>query len=84
MDLTAWIGYGAGFLTTLAFVPQVAQIWRSRSARDISLHTFGVFTIGITLWLAFGILRQEWPIVVWNGITLLLSATILGMKLRFG
>ena len=83
MDLTAWIGYGAGFLTTLAFVPQVAQIWRSRSARDISLHTFGVFTIGITL-LAFGILRQEWPIVLWNGITLLLSATILGMKLRFG
>jgi len=84
MDYAAWIGYGAGFLTTLAFVPQVLQIWRSRSARDISLHTFGVFTIGIALWLAFGILRHEWPIVLWNGITLVLSGTILGMKLRFG
>jgi len=84
MDHAAWIGYVAGFLTTLAFVPQVAQIWRSRSARDISLHTFGVFTVGITLWLVFGILKQEWPIVLWNGITLVLSATILGMKLRFG
>ena len=84
MTLTAWIGYGAGFLTTLAFVPQVAHIWKSRSARDISLHTFAVFTVGITLWLVFGILKEEWPIVLWNGITLVLAGTILGMKLRFG
>ena len=79
-----WVGYGAGLLTTFAFVPQARQIWRSRSARDISLQTFSVFTIGVGLWLVFGILRAEWPIVLWNAVTFLLAAAILAMKLRFG
>jgi len=84
MDLSTSVGLVAGFLTTVAFVPQVAKIWRARSARDISLHTFATFTAGVALWLGYGILRDEAPIIVWNAITLALAATILGMKLRFG
>jgi len=84
MDLSNAIGLLAGFLTTIAFVPQVAKIWRARSARDLSLHTFATFTAGVALWLAYGIVRNEAPIIVWNAITLALAATILGMKLRFG
>lgn len=84
MDLSTCVGLVAGFLTTVAFVPQVAKIWRARSARDISLHTFATFTAGVALWLGYGILRDEAPIIVWNAITLALAATILGMKLRFG
>ena len=82
-DPAAWIGYVAGLLTTLAFVPQAWYIWRTRSTRDVSLHTFSVFTVGITLWLAYGVLKGEWPIVLWNGVTLLLAIAILVMKLRF-
>ena len=84
MEITAAIGTLAGFLTTIAFVPQVLRVWRSRSARDLSLHTFATFTAGVALWLAYGILRDEAPIIVWNAVTLALAATILGMKLRFG
>jgi MtN3 and saliva related transmembrane protein len=84
MDISTSVGLVAGFLTTVAFVPQVARIWRARSARDISLHTFVTFTIGVALWMVYGILRNEPPIIVWNAITLALAATILGMKLRFG
>ena len=79
----ALVGYVAGFLTTLAFVPQVLHIWRTRSARDISLHTFSAFTVGIFLWLVYGILKSEWPIVISNGITFVLAGAILAMKLRF-
>jgi len=84
MDLPTTIGLAAGFLTTIAFVPQVLHVWRARSARDLSLHTFATFTAGVALWLAYGILKNEPPIIVWNAITLALAATILGMKLRFG
>jgi MtN3 and saliva related transmembrane protein len=84
MDIATTTGALAGFLTTIAFVPQVARIYRTRSARDISLHTFATFTVGVALWLAYGILRDETPIIVWNAITLALAAAILGMKLRFG
>ena len=84
MDSTSVIGFAAGLLTTLAFVPQVVKIWRSRSAADVSLAAFIAFTLGVGLWFAYGILKQEPPIVLWNGVTLLLAAAIVAMKLKFG
>jgi MtN3 and saliva related transmembrane protein len=84
MDPTISIGFAAGFLTTVAFVPQAVQIWKARSAKDVSLHTFIAFTAGVGLWLAYGILRQEAPIIVWNAVTLALAGAILAMKLKFG
>jgi len=84
MDMPSWIGFAAGFLTTFAFLPQVFKIWEAKSARDISLHTYAVFTLGVGLWLAYGILRQEPPIIIWNAVTLVLAGAILAMKVRFG
>ena len=84
MHIDTALGLIAGLLTTVAFVPQALRIYRTKSARDISLHTFAAFTTGVTLWLAYGILRGELPIIVWNAITLAVAAAILGMKLRFG
>jgi MtN3 and saliva related transmembrane protein len=84
MDTTNLVGLAAGFLTTVAFVPQVMKVWKSRSARDVSLATFTAFAIGVALWLAYGILKQEPPIIVWNAVTLVLAVAILAMKLRFG
>lgn len=78
------VGLAAGFLTTIAFVPQVAKIWKSRSAKDVSLPTFIAFTIGVALWLCYGILNRELPIIVWNAVTLVLAGAILAMKVRFG
>lgn len=84
METTALIGYAAGFLTTIAFVPQALKIWQTKSAKDVSLHTFLAFTVGVGLWLAYGIAKQEPPIIVWNAVTLALAGAILAMKFRFG
>ena len=84
MDPTTIIGFAAGFLTTIAFIPQVARIRKTRSAKDVSLPAFAMFTIGLAGWLAFGILKQDPPIILWNAVTLLLAAAILAMKVRFG
>jgi MtN3 and saliva related transmembrane protein len=84
LDATTLVGLAAGFLTTVAFVPQLLRIWKTRSARDVSLPAFVVFTIGLAGWLAFGIMKQDPPIIIWNAVTLVLAAAILAMKIRFG
>ena len=84
MEMASLIGFAAGFLTTVAFVPQVVKIWRSKSAEDVSLVTFLAFTLGVALWIVFGVVQKEPPIIVWNGVTLVLAGAILAMKLRFG
>ena len=78
------VGLAAGFLTTIAFIPQVIKIWKTKSAKDVSLPMFVAFTIGVALWLTYGILTGELPIIVWNSVTLVFAATILVMKIKFG
>jgi MtN3 and saliva related transmembrane protein len=76
------LGYAAAACTTLAFVPQVVRLWRTRSAKDISLGMFVVMTAGIAMWLVYGLLIHDMPVIVANGVTLVLSSAILTMKLR--
>jgi len=82
--LLTFIGFAAAFFTTVAYVPQVLRIWRTRSTEDISLGMFVVMTIGVVLWLIYGILLGSAPVIAANGVTLVLSATILVLKLRGG
>jgi MtN3 and saliva related transmembrane protein len=84
MLLHDYVGYLAASLTTLSFVPQALHTWRSRDVSGISLGMYSVFTAGIALWLAYGLLIEAWPVVAANVITLGLASAILGMKLRFG
>jgi MtN3 and saliva related transmembrane protein len=83
MDTAEILGFAAGFLTTIAFIPQVVKIWRSKSARDISLPAFSTFTVGIAIWIVYGVVKDAPPIVLWNAITLVLAVAILVMKVRF-
>jgi len=82
MDMATVIGSLAGALTTIAFIPQVIRTWKTRSARDISLVTYLLFSCGVLLWLIYGILLQAMPVILANGVTLLLSASILALKIR--
>ena len=84
MDTIDWIGSTAATLTTTAFIPQAWKIWRTRHTADISLGMYTLFTLGVALWLAYGILLAAWPIIIANSITLLLAGTVLVMKLKFG
>jgi len=82
MNGISFLGFAAATCTTLAFVPQVVRIWRTRSTRDISLGMFVVLTTGVLLWLIYGLIIHDLPLVVANGLTFALSLTILVLKLR--
>ncbi len=78
------IGYCAGALTTISFLPQVIKAWKTHSTKDISLSMFLMFTIGVSLWLVYGIMIYDIPIIIANTVTVLLAAATLSMKFKFG
>ncbi|MGA7594830.1 MAG: SemiSWEET transporter [Gallionella sp.] len=84
MTLPDFIGSTAATLTTIAFIPQAWKVWRTRHTADISMGMYVLFTIGVALWLAYGILIESWPIIMANSFTLALAGTVLAMKYRFG
>jgi MtN3 and saliva related transmembrane protein len=79
-----WAGYLAATLTTLSFVPQAVKTIRSRDTSGLSLGMYVVFTFGVAMWLVYGIALHSVPMILANVVTFLLSATILGLKLRHG
>ena len=81
--LTDGIGYFAAFGTTIAFVPQVVQVWRTRSAKDISLAMYVLFVLGVASWTIYGLRIHSLPVVAANGVTLLLALAVVVAKLRF-
>ena len=84
MDLELFIGITAATLTTIAFVPQVAKAHITRHTKDLSLVMYILFSIGITLWMTYGFLLNSGPIIIANGITLIMSLYILFLKMRHG
>ena len=82
MTVVPLLGYAAATCTTVAFVPQVVRIWKTRQTRDISLGMFIVMTAGVLMWLIFGLFIHDIPLVAANGATFVLSLTILLLKLR--
>ncbi|MBI3220021.1 MAG: SemiSWEET transporter [Bacteroidetes bacterium] len=77
------LGLSAGAFTTIAFLPQVVKTWKSRSAKDLSLGMFLFFCAGVAMWLAYGILVNDIPVIAANFLTLLLASTLLFFKLTF-
>lgn len=84
MNTVEWVGSVAAVLTTSAFIPQVWQVWRTHHTKDISLGMYAIFTCGVVMWLAYGILLGSWPVIIANSITGCLAGIVLFMKLRFG
>jgi MtN3 and saliva related transmembrane protein len=79
-----WMGFVAAALTTFSFVPQAVKTIRSKDTRGISLWMYLTFTVGIVFWLGYGLVLMSWPMIIANVVTLLLSLTILSLKLRYG
>ena len=77
------IGTVAACLTTASFIPQAWQTFRTRDVSGISLGMYSLFTVGIGLWLVYGLLLGAWPIIIANAITFSLALAILLMKLRY-
>ena len=83
MDTIVLIGYTAGALTTISFVPQVIKAWKMQETRDISLIMLLLFGLGILLWTGYGFWIGSMPIIVANVITFVLILVLLGLKIRY-
>lgn len=81
-SLTHWIGTVAAFCTTASFLPQVIKIWRMGDTRAISLPMYILFVTGVSCWFIYGLLRSDWPLMIANLITGILSGTVLAFKVR--
>ena len=77
------LGFAAAFCTTVAFIPQLVRVVRRRSAEDVSLPTFLLFSVGVFMWLIYGIDIGSRPVIASNAVTLLLSISIVVLKLRY-
>ncbi|MFC1570343.1 SemiSWEET transporter [Candidatus Omnitrophota bacterium] len=77
------IGMIAGACTTMSFVPQIIKIIKTRHARDISLLMYVVLTTGIFLWLVYGLLIEEAPIIMANGVAFILCLSVIIMKIAY-
>lgn len=77
------IGYLAGILTTLAILPQIVRAWRTKKVDDISPKMFIILTLGVGLWVIYGVLKEALPIIIFNGISFLLNFSMLGLRLIY-
>ena len=77
------LGLVAGTLTTLSFLPQLVKAWKSRSTHDISIGMFSLLAVGITLWIVYGMVTSDIPVIVANSVTLVFVGVILALKLRY-
>jgi MtN3 and saliva related transmembrane protein len=83
MNAIQLLGLVAGALTTISFLPQVIKTWKSRSAKDLSLGMFSLFCLGVVLWLVYGFILNDIPLIAANMLTLMLASTLLFFKLHF-
>lgn len=84
MNWVTLLGLAAGILVTTAAVPQAMKIWKTHQTSDISLLMYINLTVGIFLWLVYGILLKDLPITLTNGVSLLLVVSILALKIKYG
>ena len=79
-----YLGYFAGLLTVAAFLPQVVRAWRTRRTTDLSLATFALLITTGSLWMIYGVLSADWPVIAANGGMVALNVALAVAKLRFG
>lgn len=76
------VGYLAAFFTTIAFIPQAYKVFKTNQTKDLSLSLFIIFSLGVLMWLIYGLLLNSIPMTIANTITLLLSLYILYKKIK--
>jgi MtN3 and saliva related transmembrane protein len=77
------LGYSAGAITSLTFLPQVIKTWKERSAKDISMMMFLIAATNEIMWIAYGILRNDWVIILTNAVILVMSLTMIYLKFKY-
>ncbi|MCZ4319764.1 SemiSWEET transporter [Aequorivita viscosa] len=83
MDIEQLIGYLSGILTTIAVLPQIIKSWKTKKIADISPVMFTILILGVGLWTVYGILKNDIPIILFNGISFLLNTSMLVMLILY-
>ena len=83
MNYISILGLVAGALTTISSLPQVIKIWKFKKTADISLGTYILVCTGVVLWLIYGFLIKDLPLIATNVVTFILVTTILGFKIKY-
>ncbi|MDO8960857.1 MAG: SemiSWEET transporter [Methylotenera sp.] len=81
-EYASYIGTVGATLTTVSFVPQVIHSYRTRDLSGVSLSMYSIFTLGVGLWLVYGLLKQDWPLIVANSITFCLATIVIVLKVQ--
>jgi MtN3 and saliva related transmembrane protein len=81
--MTRYVGYLAGLLTVVSLFPKVLRAWRTRQTKDLSVRTFVILIVASALWLTYGVLSSDWPVIATNGGMLVLNSAILTAKWRY-
>ena len=84
MDFTTILGIIAALLVNIAFFPQFLKSWKTKKTDDISMAMYVVYTAGVVLWLIYGIIIKNLPIILSDTIGLVLVSSVLYMKVRYG
>jgi len=82
-NFTTVLGLFAGTLTTISFLPQLVKAWKSRSTHDISSGMLALFSVGLVLWIVYGVIVTDVPVIAANAVTLVFVGLILALKLRY-
>ena len=79
-----WLGYVAGTLTTVAYIPQLIKVLRYKDTKALSLWMYLIVTTGIGLWAVYGVMIDNIPLVLFNSVAFVIASAIIAMKLRHG
>jgi len=83
MNWITFIGFIAATCTTLAFLPQAIKTIKTKHTKDLSFVTYFVLTIGIFIWLVYGLIINDFPLIIANAITFLFAFIILMLKIKY-
>lgn len=83
MNYIDMIGLFAGICVTVSVVPQIIKVWKTKKVKQISLLTFGVLTFGVAVWVVYGVLKNDMPIIITNSISLILNLIMVYFLLNY-
>jgi len=84
MAFTTIIGIIAAICTTISFLPQTIKTIKTKQTKDLSFMMYSIFVFGVFMWLVYGIIINDFPLMLANIITFILAGTVLVLKIKYG
>ena len=83
MDIVQWVGIGAGLLTAFSMLPQLIKVIKEKKAEEISITMVIILIAGLSLWVAYGVLKEDWPLIITNSFSVLVNILLLIFRLKY-